>query len=213
MNLPTTMLFFSKGFANFSRLKETRSGIRPHNRDSSKVRLIGLVFILASLISGCDFLSPPRPGKEAIETWETKNPTFRIRVTAYPEENGGFVPGAYYVFQSSPARSNDWKEIMTFRRDDAVKIPREQIVFVNDNIGYIFMGWMYAITTDAGTTWSVWDAKKDLPDWECCNYVLIQKVDLAPNGVGTMTLTPITQRRGEVPKLFTKDYGRHWSAQ
>ena len=144
-----------------------------------------------------------------METWETTNKTLNIRVTAY-EERGVLLPGTYYVFESA-TDSNSWREIMTFRDDDRPKIPRDQVRLVNDQIGYVFMGWMYAVTTDGGTNWSVWNAEKDLPRWQCCNYRLIQEVHVASNGLGVMTLKPIPQRPGEVPELHTNDYGRHWS--
>jgi len=73
------------------------------------------------------------------------------------------------------------------------------------------MGWMFAVTTDGGATWSVWDAKKDLPNWQCCNYGLIKDVRLDSKGTGVMILNPIPQRRGEVPELHTNDFGRHWN--
>lgn len=174
--------------------------------------LISLLCIGVLLPSSCDTFSPPRMGKVS-ETWETTNKTFKIRVTKRTEENGGFVAGAYYVFQSTVAGSNEWKEIMTFRHDDPNPIPREQIRFLDDQVGYAFMGWMYAVTTDGGQTWFVWDAKKDLPNWECCNYSLISEINIAHGGTGTMTLNPIQGRRGEVPELHTKDYGRHWSVE
>ncbi len=103
-------------------------------------------------------------------------------------------------------------EIMTFRHDDQVPIPLNQIEFVNERIGFVWMGWKYSVTTDGGDTWSVWDAAKDLSNWECCNYGLISAVEVAADGNGIMKLKPIRGRRGEVPELRTKDWGRHWSA-
>ncbi|CAN5151266.1 hypothetical protein BH18ACI2_BH18ACI2_20850 [soil metagenome] len=153
---------------------------------------------------------PPWKGK-LIESWESSGTPFKVRVNMHAEANGGFVPGAYYVFQSAPSDSGQWREVMTFRHDDPVAIPREQVGFVNDRVGYVFMGWMYAVTTDGGATWSVWEAGKNLPDWECCNYRLIKDVRLEADGTGVMMLNPIPQRRGEAPELHTKDYGRHWS--
>jgi photosystem II stability/assembly factor-like uncharacterized protein len=143
------------------------------------------------------------------ETWETSNQTFKVRVDRHPEENA-FVGGAYYVFRSAPIGSNEWRGIMTFRHDDPVPVPRDQVRFVNDRVGYVFMGWMSAVTTDGGATWSVWSANKDLPN-KCCNYGLIKDMHLQPDGTGVMILDPIPKRPGEVPELKTKDYGRHWS--
>ena len=144
------------------------------------------------------------------DSWETSNQAFKLRVEQRAEENG-FLPGAYYVFQSAPAGSNTWREVMTFRHDDPVPIPRDQVRFINDRVGYVFMGWMSAVTTDGGATWSVWSADKDLPNWKCCNYGLVKNMHLEPDGTGVMILNPISQSRGEVPELRTKDYGRQWA--
>ena len=170
--------------------------------------VVGL-FVAATWPAALLFL-PPRIGAIA-ETWETTNGSVKIRVDRHNEENGGFVPGAYYVFRSAPVGSDAWRDIITFRHDDPVPIPREQVRFVNDRVALVFMGWMYAVTTDGGSTWSVWDAGNNLPNWLCCNYRLITDVQLNADGTGTMTLHPIQDRRGEVPLLRTKDFGRHWS--
>jgi hypothetical protein len=172
------------------------------------VAVIGLIVaanraVISMLVFG------PYMGSIA-ESWETSNRTFKLRVDRHSEENT-FVGGAYYVFRSAPAGSDTWREIMTFRHDDPNPIPRDQVRFVNDQVGYVFMGWMYAVTTDGGANWSVWDAGRDLPNWKCCNYGLIEEISLELNGTGVMILDPIPQRRGEVPELRTKDYGRHWS--
>ena len=155
----------------------------------------------------------PKRG-EAIESWQTGNDAFKIRVTAYSEKPSlpGFG-GAYYVFDSATVDSDKWREILTFRHDAPVEIPRGQIRFVNEQVGYIFMGWMYGVTTDAGATWSVWNAENDLPGWQCCNYNLIQDVHIAPDGVGTMKLNPIPQQQSEAPEMHTKDYGRRWTVR
>jgi hypothetical protein len=145
-----------------------------------------------------------------IESWETSNQTFKVRVDSHAEENT-FVGGAYYVFRSAPSGSDAWREIMTFRHDDPNPIPRDQVHFVNDRVGYVFMGWMYAVTTDSGASWTVWDAEKDLPKWDCCNYRLIATVKIEASGTGTMILDPIHQRQGEVRQLHTKDFGQHWN--
>ena len=150
---------------------------------------------------------------EITETYETSNHAFRVRVNRHAEENGGFVGGAYYVFQSAPTGSDQWRDIMVFRHDDPNPIPRDQIRFVSESAGYAFMGWMYAVTTDAGASWSVWDAQRDLPKWQCCNYGLVSDVKLEADGAGAMRLNPIPGRSGEVPELRTNDYGKHWYIQ
>jgi photosystem II stability/assembly factor-like uncharacterized protein len=179
-----------------------------------KLFLLGLALVVVlTLAGGCDFFVSRAPGRGAVlEKWQTENKTFKIRVTSY-EEKGANVNGAYYVFESAALGSNNWREIVTFRHDDQPKIPADQVRFVNDQTGYLFMGWIFAVSTDGGVNWSVWDANKDLPNWQCCNYGLIRDVNIAEKGDGLMRLNPIQDRRGEVPELRTRDYGQHWSAK
>ncbi len=142
---------------------------------------------------------------EITETLYTENGSIKIRVENRAE-NWAWLPGAYYIFKSQLPGSNDWSEIMTFRDDDLGRIPRENVRFVNDKLGYVFMGWMYAVTTDGGASWSVWDGTKDLPEMDCCGYALIKDVRVASDGKGVMILN-----RGVVPELRTNDFGRHWN--
>ncbi|HLL72022.1 MAG TPA: hypothetical protein VK363_11345 [Pyrinomonadaceae bacterium] len=172
-------------------------------------RIIPIVIILIALIVAVVGISKPWIGG-VIETWETQHGSVKVRVENRAE-NIAWLPGAYYVFQSSLPGSNSWREIMTFRHDDPGRIPRENVRFVNEQLGYVFMGWMFAVTTDGGSTWSVWDAEKDLPNWDCCNYGLIKDVRIEADGRGVMILDSSPQRRGEVPELRTNDFGQHWS--
>lgn len=128
-------------------------------------------------------------------------------------KKGGVLSGAYYTFETTSMDSDVWKEILTFRHDDQVGIPTAKVHFVNDKVGFVFMGWMCAVTKDGGFSWSVWDAVKDLPDRQCCNYGLIQNVSIEANGSGVMSLKPIRERRGEVVTLLTKDYGQNWTVE
>jgi hypothetical protein len=176
-----------------------------------KKMVMAKIALVALAIVGCSY--PSYPG-EIRETYETSNHAFRVRVNRHAEENRGVLEGAYYVFQSAPVGSDQWRDIMVFRHDDPVPIPRNQIRFVNENTGYVFMGWMYAVTTDKGAAWSVWDARQDLPKYyECCNYRLVGDVKIDVDGTGAMRLNLIPGRSGAVPELRTSDFGRHWRAQ
>jgi hypothetical protein len=167
-----------------------------------------LLILLAVAILVMGFLLRPSMG-EVVETWETGNQSFKLHVERHAERPG-WVSGAYYVFQAAPSGADKWRDIMIFRHDDPVPIPHHQVRFPSNRIGYVFMGWKYAVTTDGGLSWSVWNAEKDLPGWECCNYLLIKDVRLELDGTGTMKLNAIPGRRGEVAELHTTDFGRHW---
>lgn len=153
-------------------------------------------------------LFPPYRG-EKFETWQTENKTFQVRVDAYHEANGGFIPGAYYTFLSAPSGSNDFVELMTFRHDDPIEIRKQQVQFASENVGFVFMGWMFASTSDAGKTWTMWDGCKQAPELEMCNYEGIKAVEISAEGTGTMT---INSKLGDGPflTLRTQDYGRSW---
>ena len=168
-----------------------------------------VVSILAILFTSCWMFASPKKGK-LIESWDFPGKTLKLRVEAYDERNA-IVGGAYYDFRSAPVGSENWQTVMTFRHDDPVPIPRKNVRFVDEHVAYAFMGWKYAVTTDSGKTWSIWDAGKDLPHWQCCNYELIQNVVVGSDGSGKMSLKMISGRSGEVPDLQTRDFGRHWA--
>ncbi len=175
---------------------------------SGAVRSILLFSTL--LMFSCGGPSRPEKGK-LISQWETNSQVFKIRISEY-DEKGAYLAGAYYVFESAKLDWDDWKPIMTFRHDDQVGIPKDQVCFVDQQIAFAFMGWMSAVTKDGGTSWTVWDAKKDLPDWKCCNG-LIEDLKIALDGKGVMKLGPIPQQLSEILELRTTDYGQHWSGE
>lgn len=175
---------------------------------SSLVIFIALVGV-SVLLTSC---ASPHPADHPAEMTEITGPDFLIKVSAFPEKEGGLVPGQYYRFESLAHGGKDWVMAMQFRHDDPVPIPKQNIRFLTAKTAFVFMGWKYAVTTDAGKQWSIWSAEKDLPEWQCCNYELIKDVALSQSGKGKMILSPIQGRTGEVPELVTSDFGRHWAA-
>jgi BNR/Asp-box repeat len=175
----------------------------------SKIALVVAITIVTVITGGCEIFRSPKMGK-CTDSWVTENNTFRIRVNKHAEEHGGFNPGAYFVFQSAPKGQENWKEVIVFRHDDPVDIPRQQVRFVSDSVGYFFMGNKFAVTTDGGMTWSVWDAMKNLPDWTRTR-ADIKDVQINVDGSGTMQLISPTNQ--EVPILYTRDYGKTWQAK
>jgi hypothetical protein len=174
-----------------------------------KLRFL-LMFVVTLLIglAVAGFLeNRSRMSSHVIDQWETTDGNIDIRVKAYAEHGWG-PSGAYYVFESSRHDSNQWGEIMTFRHDDPVPIPRDQIRFVNDSTAFVFMGWMYGVTTNGGASWSVWSAREHYPQY---NYALIESVQLESNGHGIMNLD--ISRSNKIPDLITRDYGRHWCCE
>jgi len=140
------------------------------------------------------------------ETWEVKNGNQRIVVTACREQFR-YNPGAIYEFEfiGESGRSS----IMSFRHDDPVPINKEGVVFLNEDVIYVYMGWKYAISTDGGGTWDTWNGEYALADWECCNYYLIDKVEMDETGKGSMSLSESRTMPARI--MVTNDYGKSWT--
>lgn len=150
------------------------------------------------------------------ESWETSNQTFKLRIDRHTEENGGFVPGAYYVYQTAKTGSDDWKVIFTVRHDDPNPIHIQSVQFINSEIGYVFFGPKYAVTTDAGKSWVMWDAGEANKTFQFKQYSLYPSVEAAhiePDGSGRMRLYSNTNKTPVQPELKTSDYGRRWSLE
>jgi len=159
------------------------------------------------------------PGSNArttIETWETQNDIFKVRATCYEIADERITPkGFYYTFGYrlvKPKGSDDWSDIFTIRQDQMASIPHNQVRFINDRTGYLFMGWIYAVTTDGAKTWHKWDADRDLPNWRCCDPSLIRDVKIWPDGNGMMQLNASNLPAEISETLYTQDYGKHWGA-
>ncbi len=125
------------------------------------------------------------------------------------------LPGAHYTFLSRRGNSENWQEIMTFRYDDPIGVSSENIHIVNDKVAYIFLIDRYAVTTDSGKTWKIWDAEKDLTDWkraedEYPNWARIVEINIAENGSGKMKLERLSGKKGLIIELNTDDFGKTW---
>lgn len=157
---------------------------------------------------GCE----PRPGR-LIETWEASNGTFGIRVSLLEEGNPAhlFEKGLHYRFESAPGGTSDWRLITSAYSSRRVKLPRDQVRFVNPRCAFVFMQWWLASTTDAGATWSVWDVPAHLGGRVHYRQDLVRSVEIGPDGRGRMLLSGDATSDGRELTLHTRDYGRTWS--
>jgi hypothetical protein len=166
------------------------------------------IIFLASVIGFCRYKTPC-VGNIDITHQNGWQGIFDVKVER-KREKCGFVPGAYYTFSSREGNSENWREIMTFRHDDPIDVSSENIHIVNDKIAFVFMGWKAAVTSNAGKTWNLWSAEKDVVNWKGVNYELIEKINMSENGNGIMILNPIPDRN-EPKMLFTTDFGKTWN--
>jgi len=170
----------------------------------NNLRIGSVAFLAALLLNGCG----PRRGDRVLQSWETSNQSFKVRIRQFNEKPMFLpgLPGYYFAFETADHdRPDQWREVATIRTDDDVKIPREQVRFVNDSIGYFFMGQIYAVTIDGGHLWSVWNAAKERePE------AFIKDVRIDQDGTGEMSFYPNPKQGTQPANLFTNDYGQHW---
>ena len=164
--------------------------------------LVG-VMILAACVPVIPELGP------ADGSYVESSPSLEIRVTRRPEVEGP-VPGAHYAFESRRVGETQWRPVATVRHDDWVDLPSDRIQFVDQNTAYLSMCSIFAVTTDGGASWHVWDAAKVAWARGLVNYGLIESVAVSANGTGTMTLNELAVSRGGPHFAVTTDFGRTW---
>lgn len=137
---------------------------------------------------------------------EVTSPTFRMEWEVrdgFSLENDPFD----VVFKSAPVGSTRWKEITKSWTDEPAATPGGDCMrFINDRTGYLFYNEKYAVTTDGGQSWAVWDAKKEMRAVSC----FIDGVRLESDGQGSMSLSCITHSGDIQNQLITNDFGRSW---
>jgi hypothetical protein len=181
------------------------------NFDMKRTELFSTIgFCLLLLFEqGCAFGQGGGRG-ELVERWENSLQGLKIRVTEYKEANPVYLTHFFYVFESSHAASGDWHEIMSVTNDDDVPLPRDQIRALNDQIAYVFMNEKYAVTTDGGRSWNVWQAiPENLSKLQFAANIRDVRINI--DGTGIMHLRSL--RSGQITTLTvsTKDYGHHWN--
>ena len=160
-----------------------------------------------TIFSGCMPVIPELGPADG--SYVGSSPTLEIRVTRRPEVEGP-VPGAQYAFESRQVGETQWRPIATVRHDDWVDLPSNRIHFVDQNTAYLSMCSLFAVTTDGGARWHVWDAGKVAWSRGLVNYGLIESVVVSANGKGTMTLNELAVTRGGPHFAVTSDCGLTW---
>ena len=138
--------------------------------------------VLILVIAGLAVYLPhdSHPGK-TYQEYEIHGNGGDLRVIAQHETSylPGFVMGAYFTIYARPHGTVTWKHVMQFRHDDPILIPRHNLHVSDGAPEVAFIGWMAAVSSDSGLTWSVWDGSQDARTRPCLNYGLI-KVGLSP---------------------------------
>lgn len=163
--------------------------------------LYALSFIVAVFLAkACSFSGT------IIEEWEASNNTIKIRVQKRPDTYLRYQ----YIFQFASDDSNEWHDIFVHVQDDPDPIPRDQVRFVTDQICYLFMGAIWAVTRNNGRDWSVFNLDSDT-DWgrKNPNIYWIRDLEIKPDGSGLLTLR-VYEGYKLPPAYYSTDFGQHW---
>jgi len=164
----------------------------------TKIRNIGLLALSILILASCS---------RTLETWQTNNGPLKVRITK-SSGPGIFATGATYVFESS-RNDDDWQEIATVSKDLSEPIDKENIQFVDDQVAFVYMRWMFAVTTNGGAEWTVWDAQ----DYKYSNvkieWGVIKSVSINSDGIGEMMLW-VFPSSSDCLALSSQDFGRTW---
>lgn len=175
-----------------------------------KMRIKYMTFLSICVTTLFAFGCTPQE-RPILDRWQTGNPVFEIRVTEYEEKH--FPLSKFrYVFETNRRGSTDWREIMTARRNDDVPIPRDQVRFLSDQVAYVFMSDKYAVTTNGGDSWSVWEANQATASLQYPSQSFIKAVKLDLDGSGNLQLA---MRSGDkqVKQFRTEDFGHSWKSE
>lgn len=164
------------------------------------VVIVGLTLLLQSLLMGQG---------PALEQGQTSNSKFTIKV----ERRSDLSSMMHYWYVFSSARKGDlrWREITKHLYGEPVELPVKQIRFIGNDIAYFFFQLKYAVTVDAGETWSVFDfGDNPLFKPDQLDYSRIADVKIQEDGTGHVVMFRYDMTRGQEIKFYTKDFGKHW---
>lgn len=169
-----------------------------------RIRTAILLLLSGILVLSCGARYRP---EDAFATEEKHNSTFSVRVTGYKEKRdfAQALGGAYYVFEAKQKDEQHWKEFLTVANDDIEPIDKNSIALVDEQTAYGFMLKKFAVTRDAGRTWSISDLSK-LASTKADPSCRIEKVNVTNSGAGTMGLRCGNSAR----TLSTNDFGVTW---
>jgi hypothetical protein len=163
-----------------------------------------LILLAVATFSGC---RTSLKSEDVFSTAQKDNAAFSVKITAHRESRsfGQVLGGAYYVFEAKRKDDPNWKRFLMLPYDDPEPVDKRSIELVDEKTGYVFMHRKFAVTTNAGTSWSDWDVsnidtlKGDRSCW-------IDYVSIAQTGSGTMGVKCDKSGRS----LSTTDFGVTW---
>lgn len=145
---------------------------------------------------------------ELLENQNVAVGAVNVRISLYNERYLLPSGGGRYFIEIAKKETNEWRELVYFRLDEAYPLPTNNIRAINEQTCFIFLGWTYLVTTDGGESWNKWDAPKYFSSPNCCKYFFIKEVVISTNGSGKMFL----DSDADQPKIiYTQDFGISWN--
>jgi hypothetical protein len=167
-------------------------------------KLFILLIVLVLLLVGC---KSSFKSEDILSTEQKEHASFSVKITAFRERQnfGQALAGADYIFEAKNRAEQAWRKFMTVKYDDPIPIDKNSIVLINERIGYVFMVKKFAVTTNSGLNWSIWDIGnvKALKDDLSCK---IQSVRIEEGGTGLLNMKCNKAEN----TLSTNDYGITW---
>ncbi len=100
---------------------------------------------------------------------------------------------------------------MTVRLDEPIDISSESVHVFNETSAAVFMKHKYAVTTNKGKTWTIWDIDKDLGLETYTKHRSISRINFGEDGFATMSIVVVTNNGRKVDAPFwTNNFGKTW---
>ena len=173
--------------------------------NAKRLGCLGAICAVLLVVSGC----LPGRGNHVVDAWEATAGTLKIRIRKFDEKNTP-MPHNYQVFEAKAGGSDTWRELLEWRTDGLYPIMYDRVQIVSPQVVNIFIASKYVVTTDAGQTWTTWDALT-LRKFPYPRQVGIKKVHVSANGSGIMLIRYRTEDDMTDSDLTTSDYGVHWT--
>jgi hypothetical protein len=184
----------------------------PKTKMKSLIVFTGFVVVILTLLSTRFIFDNENSAEdscgEVIQERTVKNEVFEIK-SIVRRQNTPIVPGACYSFYSKNAIETNWKKVFSVRFDEILPSTYIHATFVDDKTGYVFLGENYAVTTDAGHSWELWNADEFFERVAYPKSRSIEDVKILPDGTGLMKLFKHPNDSSTVT-LITADFGKMW---
>jgi hypothetical protein len=114
----------------------------------------------------------------------------------------------YYSFKSFTHLEKKEFSFVSVRLDQMLFSPEKRVRFVGKNLGYVFIGSVFALTKDGGETWLLWSLESSGMIPRHWKDALISDVSIYSSGKGKMIISQINNNKRLT--LRTKNYGKEW---